>query len=80
MTTYSETALIKVTFSGINGAGYVSVPGLKVGDVVLAAHNGALSLNTNWFFSLVDTVDTIYQADSSDNTAKTFTVILARTP
>ncbi len=80
MGTYSETALIKVTFNGGTGLGSVSVPGVKVGDVVLAIHHGSGTWDTTTFRPYVGTDDTFVQADPTDYSAITFTAVVARCP
>lgn len=78
---FSESALIKVTFNGgtdVNAV--VSVPGLKIGDIVLAIHSGAGTWNTEFFYPLVTADDSLTQAASSDVTATTFTAVVARLP
>lgn len=77
---FSETGLLKVIFSGRNGAGYCTTPGTKVGDLVLVVSNGPNTLETGLFYSEVDTDDTISQASSANESAKTFTAILIRHP
>lgn len=71
-------AILTLTFEGRNGAGTISVPGVKAGDVmIMAAVPGTVAL-TNEFHVLIATDDEVEQAYGGDNSANTFTAIFVR--
>ena len=80
MTTFAMTGLIKVTFTGRNAAGSISVPGVKVGDYILMVDQTALAGgNFNGpFLTYIDTDDTVEQLSNSDLSAIDFTAFLIR--
>lgn len=82
MTTFAMTAIIKVTFNGRNGAGSISVPGVKVGDYILNIQDTADSGNggnaQGAFVIYVGTDDTINQASGSDQSGTEYTAFLVR--
>lgn len=74
----SVCAIITLTFQGRNGAGTISVPGVKVGDVmVMAAVSGTTPL-TNEFWPLISTDDEVHQASAGDETGNTYTAVFVR--
>lgn len=88
---FQMAALIKVTFQGADSSGgavNISVPGVKVGDVVLSIHNASNPnvgeqgpSNTSVGLFLLQPVavdDQIHQTGGFDRTATTFTAVLAR--
>lgn len=77
----STTAIIKVNFSGLNGAGTISIPGLLTGDVRLMwfhdqAPNGGEELN---IFDQVVTADgQIQQIATFNASTETYTAFFLR--
>lgn len=70
-----------ITFSGNNGIGNISVPGVKAGDQILAiANDGALNSSNlaSSFFSIVITDDEIRQIATNDFSSYTFSALLQR--
>ncbi len=80
MTTFSQTSIIKITFDGGNGPGYLSVPGVKSGDIIVMACLPNNPLVTNQFYPFINNDDEIYHSSNDDNTGETFTAIIVRAP
>jgi len=78
MSTYSETSLIKVTFNGRNGSGYISVPGVKVGDILIAPINPPNPISVGEFPGICDTADSIFQISEDDHTDRAFVGVMVR--
>lgn len=80
MSTFAMAGLIKVTFTGINGSGPISVPGLKAGDIILGqvldttgAPEGILSYET-----IISVDDQIQQNTSADRSGIAMTAVFSR--
>ena len=80
MTTVTmPVAFIKAEFYGRDGAGPISVPGLKVGDaVIMNTINGVDSNFHRSFEAFVTTDDEIYQWYSGNLEAEPHVMILMR--
>lgn len=83
------TALVHAHFTGIDTtSGYmgpwvnVSVPGVKVGDFIIAItkQNGASDLVTNAFNLIVASDDNVQQSNGIDLSANTYDMLLVRIP
>lgn len=73
-------AIGRADFGGNNGAGSVSVPGLKVGDLVIfyAQAPGGWQQPGATFESVVSVADEIQQLSSSNLSGQNFTVLVLR--
>jgi hypothetical protein len=80
MSTYSEAALAKITFNGNTTTGYISVPGVKVGDMLVVAVNPPNPASPGIFPVIVDTADSVYQITDEDFSAIVFTALIVRIP
>ena len=70
-----------VSFSGVNGRGAISVPGLEVGDVLYVIRTDvsppAVASATDVEL-VVTTADQAYQYETGDLTSQTYTAIVFR--
>ena len=71
-----------VSFSGRNGRGNISVPGVKVGDILyvlrLTTEPPAVAATFDAVEVIVSTDDNVKQYDTSDLTATNYTAIVFR--
>lgn len=79
----TEFGFLTFTFSGINGAGGISVPGLKVGDRVIwttqTKMGSTLYESPGAFVGFsCTTADQIDQVDTSNNTGATIEILVYR--
>lgn len=75
------TGVFNASFSGKNGSGAISVPGLAVGDIVLAAVQDSSTVfdhGNNPFENVVSVADEIQQVNSSDLSANSYEVVVFR--
>lgn len=75
----SQFSAIHETFTGIDGPGGISVPSLKIGDLVVwqaSIFNGAATLTG--VFELMITVDGEIQQSTGNQTSNTFTILAFR--
>jgi len=71
--------LILVSVQGINGPGAISVPGVRVGDVVLiTTYSGNIILGGSSFLEAAVTVDDQIQQGSYNFSGTTFGIYLSR--
>lgn len=70
------SGLVTAQFTGNNGAGAISVPGLQVGDIVVAFQEGAGMVAQ--FESSVSVADQLHQFGGGDMSAQTLHAILFR--
>ena len=81
MTTYTEgPRLLHIVTAGAPGQGNISVPGLRVGDVILAVTYsvGSQGLLNSLFYATVTTADELFQVSTSDQSASIFDITLIR--
>lgn len=73
-------AIGRADFTGRNGAGAVSVSGLKVGDLVIFYRQspGGWGQPGGSFESVISVADEIQQLSSSDYSAQNFTILMLR--
>ena len=77
--TYVEsTAIVKVTFAGVTSSGYISVPGIQVGDILIAVGQVGNAVGATAFAMVADTADSILQIDNEDLSARTFLGVVLR--
>jgi hypothetical protein len=72
---------VRATFNGRNGAGPISVPGLKVGDLViwlLDTLDGGLKTGDSFLESVVSVDDQIQQIATNDFTVLPWDALLMR--
>lgn len=76
----SAGPIITATFSGKNGSGGISVPGLKAGDFLIWCVMGTteMPMGASELEAMVSVADEIQQLDSADLSSHTFTVLLIR--
>lgn len=75
--------LVKATFDGINGAGNITVPGIKAGDAALyIMHGSAIDEGPFAAGAVISTFapadDTVQQTYTGDLTTFTLTVVFVR--
>jgi hypothetical protein len=75
--TFLTTAFLTATFNGRNGAGAVSVPGVKAGDVIMLTTAGGHAILAQ-FASIITADDEVEQLSGGDATSDTFVVFLMR--
>jgi len=68
---------VKVTVTGLNGAGSISAPGLKVNDRLLLSYS-PLAPDLTGLEQIVSVDDHIYQNNTFDWSSHTFDLILIR--
>jgi hypothetical protein len=71
---------IKVTFTGLNGSGNISIPGLEVGDVVVRIWMPAngYQFAENSFQQYCYVADNFHQNDNNDLTVNTYEALFMR--
>ena len=75
----SITALIKVTFTGRDGSGTVSVPDVLAGDIKLAIYSDPTAdVLTNTFGTAVVTDGELNQIFGGDLSGNTYTAVFLR--
>lgn len=74
--TQSSPTILKVVFNGINGAGAISIPGLKVGDTPFACTAGDAILGL--FESSVSVADGLQQTGAGNYASWVFTMYFIR--
>lgn len=75
----SEAAVLSVAVSGLNGSGSLSLPGAKVGDVVLNIRNDGSAVNSGGDFEATISVNNqVQQTTAANLSTKTITFILFR--
>lgn len=77
------SGLVTVQFTGLTGAGDISLPGLKAGDLVLGCYvypHGSYTgyLPPQAYFEPIITADDNLHQTSSDWSAETFVMVLYR--
>jgi hypothetical protein len=79
MSLQTGPALGYATFNGRNGTGSISVPGLKVGDIVtFALLNSTVVTVGGELETIVSIADEIQQVDSANLSTATFTIVITR--
>lgn len=78
MSTFAITGTIKITFTGRNGAGSISVPGLKAGDRTVNVTDSVNNGYGGQFEWAVSSDDSYFQASNNDLSSTSFTAILIR--
>lgn len=75
---FNSITTIKATFSGGTAAGAISVPGVKVGDVIVQIADAGDTARPGYFENMVSVDDEIQQFNSNDFSSITFTAVLVR--
>ena len=81
MATFKYAALIKVTFTGANGSGSCSAPGLEVGDILLGQVRDETTgnlLSALDFEQTITVADQFQQNSASNYSADTLHAVFAR--
>lgn len=78
-----NSAIITAAFDEVASPGAISVPGLKVGDTMIALSAPALGpgslIGLGWYEAIVSVDDEIQQLTSTTTPGSTFTAIFVRT-
>jgi hypothetical protein len=74
---FLSTSFLSATFNGRSGAGTVSVPGVKSGDVIISTTAGGHAILSQ-FVVIIANDDEIEQLSTGDATSDTFVVFLMR--
>lgn len=85
-TNVTFTGTGKAVFMGLNGSGSISIPGLKVGDIILNTYS--LDGLGNWDYSppgslfetSISVVDQLQQSYTGNASTVNFTIIFFRGP
>jgi len=86
MSTFSIVGIAKASFNGRNGAGTISVPGVKAGDIVIwmADTPSGESLQVRsiefspWVEGIITVDDEVQQTVDGNASASIFTILLIR--
>lgn len=80
----SLSGMVAASFTGNNGTGGISIPGLEVGDLVIAIWQtnpaGSWTQPGNHFEGIVTVADELQQLVGSNYSSSTFTVLAFRGP
>jgi hypothetical protein len=81
VSTTSETVIFRATWTGLNGAGAISIPGLQVGDRILQLVDSSPSIAgnpVNTVQLVVTVADQLHQNANGNLTSITYEAVFVR--